>query len=171
MRESARRLRCPQFSLRTVLIFTSVFAAIGALLSIKWQHARLQRTAVESIERVGGYAEYDYNFDSDLQWQDGDLPAPMWLRCLVGDDFLANVVFVSFFKYEKTRLSDSELDCLDGLRHLRHLDLRRTQITDAGLERLSRHRELRRLEIAGTLTTDEGVGRLKQLLPRCEIYR
>ena len=62
-----------------------------------------------------------------------------------------------------TRATNLELVHLEGLPHLKHLDLFGTNISDNGLAHLGHLAELERLELNGTGTTDAGLEHLKGL--------
>jgi len=62
-------------------------------------------------------------------------------------------------------LSEADLECLSGLRHLERLDLAATAVGDRGLEHLGAIRSLRELDLSGTRVTDLGLLHL-ETLPR-----
>jgi hypothetical protein len=78
---------------------------------------------------------------------------------------------VQVLDLHNTGISDSGLQCLDGLSQLRTLSLENTQVTDAGLEHLRGLVRLKELKLYNTKVTDGGVKKLRQELPNCEIER
>lgn len=55
-------------------------------------------------------------------------------------------------------VTDETLDFIEGMKHLRELDLNDTQVTDAGLAKIARFPDLQILRLRGTKVTDEGFG-------------
>jgi hypothetical protein len=70
------------------------------------------------------------------------------------------VVSVDFYG---TKVTDAELEHLEGLTNLQTLNLLITQTTDAGLEHLTGLTKLQMLNLAGTKITDAGLVHLKGL--------
>ena len=69
-----------------------------------------------------------------------------------------------------TKINDSGLIILRGVRGLKLLSLTNTNVTDAGLVHLDDWKCLRKLDLTGTHVTDDGVAQLQQKLPKCEIF-
>jgi len=63
------------------------------------------------------------------------------------------------------------LDNLNGLSHLKKLDLGLTPATDADLQHLKGLSQLKQVNLYGTRVTDAGIKDLQQALPNCEIRR
>ena len=73
-------VRLLQFSLRSLLVLTLIFAIAFGLVSSRLHRKRQEQAAVEAIKRFGGMAWYDFSPQ--------DAPrGPAWARKLVGDDF------------------------------------------------------------------------------------
>ena len=70
-----------------------------------------------------------------------------------------------------TRITDAELEHLQGLLQLQGLELSSIKVTDAGLEHLKGLIQLKRLNLMGTKVTDAGVSELKKALPNVEIIK
>lgn len=182
--KTVKRRRWFQFSLRTLLILTTVFAAWMAW----WSHqARQQRVAVAAIKQAHGIVVYDFeNTDSSepLAWQKPVIT-------LLGVDYAANVDEVSFIGCQSrvhprlellkelstlrrlnlcvTTVEDADLEHLAGLRSLEELAIDQSPITDAGVERLCKLRNLRFLGLGRTQLTEAGYRRLHQEMPNCII--
>ena len=62
-----------------------------------------------------------------------------------------------------SKVKDSDLDHLKGLRELKYLGLACTQVTDAGVERLKEFTKLQELDLGATAVTDSGLRHLKGL--------
>ena len=170
-----------------------------------WFAARLrlaqeQRKAVDAIHDCGGYVSYDYQRDAkdatsggyvaydyhrDVPRKpsgDAQPPGPRSLRALLGDDFFANVVGVSFVTDESSgdiELTDADLlrlkshfAALPQLRELIFHGLSNREVRLEGI--VEAVGQLERLEIAYSRVTDAGLQclrGLKQLktlgLPHC----
>jgi hypothetical protein len=183
------RRRWHQYRLRTLLV-VMLLASIGmSWFAVKLQRARRQREAVEAITKLGGTVAYDYFFDPS---DGGRLvkpkpPAPAWMRGLLGEEFFADVVYVSvkndaaleqirelpqvrYLVVRTTQVTDDGLRNLQATSQLRSLWIADTSVTDAGLEHLACLTQLQVLFFSGSIT-DAGVQRLREGLPHCEMGR
>ena len=59
------KLRWFQFTLRTLLVFVTLFAIACSWLGVKMQSARRQQETVAAILKDGGFVLYDYQFPAD----------------------------------------------------------------------------------------------------------
>jgi hypothetical protein len=182
----------PQFSLKAMLITLTV---VGISVGVLANRARRQRDAVAALIAAGGAVMYDYNFDANhVQIPDAKPAGPTWLRKIVGDHFLDDVVFVylggchptdgdlkqlaAFEKLDWLYLSglaaehitDRQIAYLSSLSRLRSLDLGSTEITDAGLAHLARLPSLRWLDLQGTSITDAGTCHLRRMVGLEDVY-
>ena len=153
-----------QFSLRSLLVATVVVAIPFSWLAVEMKRARRQREVVAAIEKLGGSVRYDYVFTPPFCFE---MPGPVWLRKLVGDDFFANVEGVRSYEMSE---ADIALPYLRELPRLWELDLSHTQVTDAGLERLKGLTQLRWLSLANTHVTDAGLRHLMGLTHLEQLY-
>ena len=85
-----------QFSIRSLLVLTLVVALPCSWLSWQMTKAREQKEAVEAIRKLWGVGHdgemVDYAYDSDASENPVptvEPPEPLWLRNLLGADFLA----------------------------------------------------------------------------------
>lgn len=85
MKTPAKRRPWLRYSLRGLFLVTTVLCVYLALL---FNHARLQRRAVEAILASGGVVIFDYHFQQNKK--DADPPGPGWLRRLIGDELLSH---------------------------------------------------------------------------------
>jgi len=179
--------------LRTLLITVVLLSLPLGWLALKMRETERQRRAVEAIRKAGGEVHYDWQLDeygNVIRKQEH--PAPAWLRELLGEDFLADVVSLSFGRSEElddvvlehvkgltnlkrlwlaeTQVTDAGLEHLRGWTQLKRLELDDTQVSDAGLEHLKGLTELGTLILDGTHVTDKGVEELWKALPNCDIY-
>ena len=101
-------------------------------LAERLQRAKGQREAIEKFAKSGGSVSYDSEVDANGNpLSNAQPPTPEWLRGLLGNDFLDNVVYVNLFGCAK--VTDAGLADLAGLTQLQGLRLDNTPITDAGL--------------------------------------
>jgi Leucine rich repeat len=182
-----RKRRWFQFSLRTLMIFTTVVAVGAAWLVPKIERKRRERDAVKAIESLGGIVWYDYQFTGYRSPPDSNAPppGPYWLRNLFGEHFIDEVAMVSLcanvtvsdaglvnvkslpqlqsLNLGHCHITDAGLEHLKGLTHLQGLALGLTNVTDAGLEHLKGLTQLRYLGLQGTRVADAGLVNLKGL--------
>jgi hypothetical protein len=165
--ESKARRRWYQFHLWHLFVLVLIAAIPCSWFGARMAKARRQREVVAEVEKLNGLVFYDYQSNTDGVRDVGDrAPGPAWLRNLVGVDFMADVVDVSF---DGTQLTDAGLERIKDMRRLETLELTGTEITDAGLEHLKGLPNLRQLWLADTRVTKEGVKHLQQALPNCNI--
>ena len=142
------KLRWYQYRLRSLLVLVLLVSiALSGItwLRVKMQKAKRQRNAVETVYFLTGTVVYDFELDGSGNVVPGAVPpGPPSLRKLLGDDFFADVVRVSF---NGSKVGDGELEDLKCLTRLRVMDL------------------------TGTNFTDKGVANLQQALPNCKIER
>ena len=151
-----------QFSLRTVLLLMSVFAL---WLGIKTHRVRQQEDAIRKIAAWGGTAHFGYqistNFRGDRILDPKALPpGPSWLRRIIGESYLRDVVEVSL---RDTQVGDSELEFVEQLPMLESLDLSNTPVTSRGLVHIEKLRNLQGLYLINTDVDDLGLKHLARL--------
>jgi hypothetical protein len=165
---SQPRLCWYQFSLRTLLIIVTIIACLCSLFAVKMRQAREQKEAIKAIRRAGGYIKYKYQVEAEENVDVHAKPyGPDPWREMLGDDFFNDVWEVQFDSFSK--VTDSDLEHLNGLRKLDILILDNTQISDAGLEHLEGLNGLKCLSLIRTRVTDTGVNRLRKALPDVKI--
>lgn len=175
-----RRRRWAQYSLRTLLLLTT----LCALLLGRWVHqSRQEKTALEGLAGRGFSYEYDYPSGAGGEWvANAAPPGPRWLRELTGDHLFRRVIEV----HAITTLSDDDLAHIGRFRHLRHLsntlseevitkrfqltldnpgtcDPIRARISDVGLERIGGLSKLEWLVLFYTRITDDGLRHLNNM--------
>jgi hypothetical protein len=175
-----RERRWFQFSLRTLLLLTTVFA----LLLGRWVHqSRQEKMALEALAGRDFSYRYDYQFGAG-GGSVGNAPPPglRWLREPAWEFHFRRVTEV----HAITDLSDDELTQIGRFRHLRHLSntlsvavisqrIRLTldntgicdpvdaRISDIGLERIRGLSELEWLVLFYTRITDDGLRNLRNM--------
>ena len=182
-----RKLRWYQYSLRSLLIFVTLFAVACSWFAVKMGQAKRQREAVEILLKLGGLAEYDCACDSPYvqhHLPEGRPPisAPIWLQKWLGDDFFTNVVSlyprhiadadleyvtdlprITAIGLPFNKITDNGLKQIQVLHQLQFLDLQSTEVTDAGLDVFTSFPALRCLYLSNTQITDAGLKRLQGL--------
>jgi hypothetical protein len=162
------RRRWLQYSLRTLLVATTLLAIACSWLAVKLLQARRQREAVVALEKLGGHVIYHWQLDAQGQWlRNPQRPGRTWLRGLLGDDLFQSVHTVEL---DDTQITDAGLALLERLSQLRNVHLGGTPITDVGLEHLKNISQLQYLFLAGTPVTDAGLEHLKGLSELQELW-
>jgi hypothetical protein len=141
-----------QFSLRTLLVFVTLFAIVCSWLSVKLREAKREEEAATAITASALAVEWDKN-----------ATGPAWLRGVLGEHFFWHVENVWL---QGAEVTDATLQHLDAMSHLKRLNLDAPNVTDSGLEHVQGLRELKGLVLDRTNVTDLGVERiagLKQL--------
>jgi hypothetical protein len=158
-----------QFSLRSLLVLTVVVAATCSWMTVRMQQAEKQREVDESLCKLRGYVNYDYDFDSSgKQILPPKQPSPAWLRNLLGDDFFREVTHLRLCE---SKVTSVDLELIGSLKHLKELNLIATDITDgAGLKHLEALGELEELALGMTQVTDAGLKHLKGLKRLQKLY-
>ena len=131
------------------MIATVVVAVACGWLGKKIEQKGKERAAVEAIVKLGGEVMYDSGASP---------PGPEWLRRFVGEYFFSKVDQVTLH-----HVTDSELQCLEGLPDLISVDLEGASITDVGLLHLRGLTRLEFLDLRGTKITDAGMVNLLSL--------
>ena len=179
---SKRKRRRYQFSLRTLLALTTLFAVFCSWYAYEMRKAAKRRMAIAEIIRLDGKVVY-YRDNSLPRW--GKPPEwYSWLRKLHGDEYLGNAVVVFLFGEDVTddalvhvkgltsvekldlggpRITDAGLVHIRGMTHVRSLDLSNTQITGAGLVHLGGMTNLQDLSLWYTQVGDNGLVHLNEL--------
>jgi len=183
-----------QYRLRSLLIVAVLVNIAASWFATRMASARRQQAAIAAFEEAGGFCEYDYELDEQGRTisPPPDAPGPVWLRNLMGVDFLANVMCVSgnFQLYpadqtlthlngvprirmlflDATSVTDTGMAHVAGLKELEYLGLGDTQLTDAGLVHVKGLWSLKHLSLMGTVITDAGLAHLDNLSNLEELY-
>ena len=155
-RNPKRKRRWPQFSLRTLLVVTTVMC-----VALGWwvNRAEQQRRAVAAILELGGAVTYQSQYPVDpLVESRGFIRRTLEDR--LPQDYFDEVNHVSLMS---TSVTDADLSQIEKLRALRIINLLRTQATDVGLQHLGRCRTLTVITLQGTHVTDAGLAHLQGL--------
>jgi hypothetical protein len=151
-----RRRRWQQFGLPTLLGLVTLSAIGLALIAGPAERAERQRRAVAEVRSLGGSVGYKLTVAG----------VPDWVRDLVGEDYFRTVIGVDL---ASSRVTDSDLEHLEGLTALEWLRLDNTAVSGAGVEHLKWHTSLHWLSLENTRLHDaelehlKGMTRLKTL--------
>ena len=154
-----------QYSLRSLLLLTTVVCVGMSWFTVKLRQAREQRETVELIERAGGEVLYDWEVNSlGERVRHGEEPAQSWPRRILGNDFFDSAVSVFVW-------SDADLEHAKRLPGLRFVRFNCTpDVTDAGLAHLHNIVGLRHVRIGeDDNVSAEGVNKLRRALPHCGV--
>jgi internalin A len=159
---TVRGPRRPRISLRAMLV---VVLFLGCSLGWLVHRARVQRAAVDSVERVRGEVLYEWEY-KDGKYIPGGRPWwPRWLVSALGVDYLGSVVRV----FVTQDGSDAVLDKISGLARLEELIFTSSSPSDGGLARLGGLTGLRYLDLSKSGVTDAGLSHIGTLTGlRCE---
>jgi hypothetical protein len=156
-----------QFRLRSLLIFGTLVGCGLGWLAVKVQQARKQQAAVKVIEKMGGHAEYDYEFDGSGEFiANARPPGPSWIRALVGDNLFRDIVYVRFAEddFGLTRMTDPGLKEIACLRAVKTLYLSHSaDVSDTGIAYVAKLTNLETLDLSGTGISDAGIAKLAAL--------
>jgi hypothetical protein len=133
-----RKLRWYQFSLRSLLIFVTLFAFACSWFAVKIGQAKRQEAAIESFRKRAIAIEYGYLRDSSGDRAvNADAIVPLWLRKILGDDFFMNVTYACICG--DSDMTDADLEQLTEFSHLKWLTVsNKSKITSVGLKRLQK---------------------------------
>lgn len=179
------KLRWYQYSLRSLLIFVTLFAFACSWLAVKKRQAKRQKEAVEIIQMVGGNVWYDYQETAPRTVSTAGKPRePDWLLKILTEDFFHKPVNITFFGTPKDEgwskavndlpslktlllsgrnISDKTLENLAMLPNLEELHANSSSVSDEGLKNLEKFPKLRWLTIHYTKVTDSGLIHVKSL--------
>lgn len=164
-------MKRPQFTLRALLVAMLGVASVSAYYG---NRLFARSRAIRDLEALGASITYDYQWGQDGAWRpSASAPGSVWLKRLLGDDYLARAVEVQLFtgpKMSPHRFTDEHASRLAALADLKWLVLMDTKLTDDGLRCLARLRKLERLDIEGTTVTETGVHEFRQSLPNVKVF-
>jgi len=146
-----------QFSITSLLVFVVVVAVPCSWLAVEMRAAKRQQELVATAGRMGGQLWYDYQYSCNGLTTDAVPPGPASLQNVLGDDFFASAIGVSFMGYE---VLDKKLEPLQGLSQVKTLGLRWSGITDDGLDYIKRLGQVRELDVSYNHFTDAQVNHL-----------
>ncbi len=166
--------RVLRYSLRALLTVVSLLCIWLAVIAGR---AHRQERAMDTVERLGGYVQFDYGrvawgatnvtavvngrIETDnqtLRDEDGAVPGamwPHWIRRLLGEEYFRTVTMVNVGRRSP---SDEDLKLLDGLTDLTGVFLfQNRSIGDDGLAHVAHLKNLVQLDFCATSVTDKGM--------------
>lgn len=149
-----------RFGLRTILILTTIAAALFAWLGRDIIRARREKPIIDRIVNAGGTVYYDYQaqdefpnvIDSSIQQSN----QPQWLRYLFGENFGANVLTVT----ARGTASGDDVKDVHQLHGIRDISLHGRAFTDKCIDDLIKVQQLRGVSISETSISPAGLARL-----------
>ena len=161
-----------QFSVRSLLIFVTLFGVACSWFAVKEREAIRQRRTILTLHHADFQLAYDYEIDAsgELIYQ-ARSHVPQCLRELFGEDYFANVIYAEACDefLRRSRVTDDDLQLLQDVPHLQILRLWQSTITDAGLRHIAKLKGLKRLILIHTKVTNAGIAKLQKALPNCTI--
>jgi hypothetical protein len=153
-----------RFSVRGTIV---VVLLVGGWLGWIVRGSRIQREAVEAIEKAGGTVMYNWEYSNGTMVPAGNPWAPTWLVNLIGVDCFGHVTSVSLSQTG----NGTTYAQVERLTRLERLNLLTSSLDYSGLAHLKGLTKLSSLELANTQVTDAGVKQLQQALPNLKINR
>ena len=145
-----------QFLIRSLLVLTIAVAVPCSWLAVEMKKARRQKAVVERLVTTGYAVLYDYqkrpgtfNYSNTVAF-----PCPSFLRKVFGDDFFADVHFLS------GTVTDTHSVCIEELRELRGFS---GTLTDGGMSHLATLSKLKLLDLKKSQITNKGLVHLQNL--------
>jgi formylglycine-generating enzyme required for sulfatase activity len=174
------KLRWYQYSLKSLLVFTTIVGLAMGLVVVPVHWARQQWGAIQTLRDLGWVVTCDPTPSG-----------PAWARKVFGDEMFHDAVAVD----SPPGASDDEMEHLGHMPELERVYISGENVTDVGVSRLAGFpklkivclsgtsvgddgaRQLERLEnleqlyLTQTKVTDEGVRELQEMLPGCKVWR
>ncbi len=190
-----------QFGIKTLFLLMFAVVVVGGWFRWRMRQAQWQKEAAETVRKTYGEVLHDYGYEYALPIQSsnvyssdgefigrfegsvpGESPASAWLRRMLGDDFVADVVEVhmahdldndvvaclrKFPRLKRLHISltddldDDAVACLRKLPRLKRLHISLTEITEGNLKCV---RELTNVEALCLYITEDGPLAVEHLL-------
>jgi hypothetical protein len=144
-----------RFSIRGLIVAVPL---VGGWLGWIAHTARIQREAIATIERAGGFVRYDWEGLNNRAVLEYVSWPPEWLVELVEVDYFVYVKSVLLSPFEEVTETDVEqIGRLTGLESLS------VSLSEASLVHLKDLKNLTKLDLQGTQVSDAGLVCLKEL--------
>jgi formylglycine-generating enzyme required for sulfatase activity len=174
------KLRWYQYSLKSLLVFTTIVGLLMGIVVVPVQWARQQWGAIQTLRDLGWVVTCDPTPSG-----------PAWARKVFGDEMFHDAVAVDsppgasddeiehlghMPELERAYISGEKVTYagvrrLAGFQKLKTVCLSGTSVGDEGARQLERLENLEHLYLTQTRVTDEGVRELEQMLPGCKVWR
>ncbi len=181
-----------RFSVRSLMVVVLLFAAVSGWIAHLIRQARIQRSTVDAVARLGGSVLYDWQFENgNLRVKPGtnfvanEVPGwPKWVVDRLGVDAFGSVTDVSISRVTMRRgaarasigkASPDEIEealrLIGHLSRLKHLAVFNMPVNDGGLVHLKRLSTLESLVLRGrNEVTDAGVAHLARMISLKGLY-
>ncbi len=146
-----------QFSLRTLMLAITFFAAWLAFYYLSGKRAE---RAAKALEQIGASVCYDYQRVAGGYSVTKPKPGPAFLHAILGDGLLQHAEFVEL---QRKNLKVGELAPLDYLTTIQNLQIRECDLTDEHLVHIAGLRQLTVLLLDDGQITDQGLVNLAKL--------
>ena len=159
-----------QFGIRTLFVLTVAVALPCSWLGVKMKKAKEQREAVREVLRAEGFLKYDYEVDASGRWRTNpQVPKPIWLPRLFGDDFFCDAIAIVF--HESQREPEQRAGQAAATMEAAELIQIIPKVTDADLAMYPQNFPLlRKLTLSDTNITYAGLKHLRGLTNLKELY-
>ena len=152
-------------SRRRLAILLLLLALSGVWLGYRAYRAHQVHAAVTSLEKLGGWAVYDYDGVRRTQ-PDG----PVLVRKMLGDKYFVKVdaVHIGGLTIQEPQIAQL-VALLDELPDVDAVYLETLKLGDTSVPHLAKLGRLKRLYITDVLLTPEGSAKLKKALPQTQV--
>ncbi|PQO31116.1 hypothetical protein C5Y96_12220 [Blastopirellula marina] len=180
------RRRWLRFGLRTMLAITALLcvlmAWVGRDLAVSYREAQI-------VQKIGGSAQYDYQYDGNDFLTDASPPGPAFLRFCFGDHLYARVISVNVQRqvvdremaediakldqlqsilFQSSSIEENSLEPLQELKNLRSLGFLRTPVSPRQLRQFREAEQITGISLFGESASDENLVEISQF-PNLEI--
>ena len=136
-----------RFSLKSLLFTMTMAAVVLAFVSEPLMEARRNRQHLNLAVTLGAKASSSGTIFREQTWR----------RTVLGLVGLPVHLHLYRLDFSGTKLTDDELQRLDGFQQIKELNLSNTRITDKSLASWEYRHSLRKLNLSGTQVTDQGI--------------
>lgn len=167
-----------QISVRFLVILLTL---VCVWMAFQVNRARRQRVAVDTLLKAGARVSFDLNWEAkwDAKGFPVDnpvLPAPSWLRRLVGNEYFDKVRSVSLPNTMNANITDATLANIRYLYDLKGVDLSQAAVSNAGLANLQHLTQIEGVNLpndypeAARNISDDGISRFAKLAKMHSLY-
>jgi hypothetical protein len=141
---------CCRFSVRTLLVATTVLSALLGLIGNEANRLRLHRQAARKVHELGG------QYESVTGDKYGEARGPWWCPA-IRDSLYADSECVWFNRTTNAGLRDEDLAILQHFPRLKVLEVSAPLVTDEALVHVEGIKSLRELTLCETQVTNRGL--------------
>lgn len=182
----------PQFTLRTLMIFTVAFATACGWYAMKRQQMQRRYQAISHLEELSGPVSWydggsEFEYVHRIELEGHFIDETLWKEISVltdartvslsetnvtDDDFkhLRRFWNIRDLYLRNTRVTSDGIGSLSRLTTLETLNISNTSIDDGAIRSLSQLKNLTTLNVHGTNISSLGIDRLRLALPNCRLF-